>query len=108
MPTKPTPFTGAAATEDVAVPWSSASLDEKFCAFSDVVFGRPANSSWERSTPESIIVSGRPGPGAVQSSAPTWGTHHCVAASGSVNWLRKLRAPRGLVVTGTSGVTERT
>ena len=59
------------------------------------------------STPESIIVTGTPGPGGVQRSAPTWGIHHScekwgVPASGLAS------ASQGESRSGTSGLTERT
>jgi hypothetical protein len=38
--------------------------------FSVIVSGRPAKSWCERSTPESIIVTGIPGPGAIHSLTP--------------------------------------
>ena len=108
MPTIPLPLTGAPTTEAVAVPCSSSWLASKVCVFSAIVFGRPANSSCERSTPESIIVTGTPGPGAIHSLTPMCDGHHSCGESGSVNCPKKPLAPRGSVPIGTSGVTERT
>src|SRR5919197_653191 len=87
MPTMPLPFSGAAATEAVAVPCSSSWPDVNVWLSRAVVSGRVANSSCERSVPASIIVSGTPGPGGVQRSAPTCDGHHCVPESGSVKTL---------------------
>ena len=70
MPTIPLALTGAPTTEAVAVPCSSSSLAVVVWVFRGIVSGRPANSSCERSTPESIIVTGTPGPGATQSVTP--------------------------------------
>ena len=84
MPTMPLPFAGAAATEAVAVPCSSSMLVVNVWLLSAVVSGRLANSSWLRSVPASIRVSGTPGPGGVQRSAPMWDGHHSLIESGSV------------------------
>ena len=48
------------------------------CGFSGSVSGRVANSGWVRSSPESITVTGLPGPGGSTRSAPITCTHHCV------------------------------
>ena len=55
----------------------------RFCGPSGNVFGRPANSSWVRSSPVSITVIGFPGPGGVVLSAPTSGRQYSCSTSGS-------------------------
>ena len=49
----------------------------------NVVFGRPANSGCVGSTPLSMIVSGMPGPGGADWSAPMSCSHHSWLWSGS-------------------------
>src|SRR5512133_3356608 len=99
MPTIPCPLTGAAATEEVAVPWSSSSQPVKAWVFNATVLGRPTNSGWDRSTPESIIITGKPGPGAIQSATPMCDGHHSDEESGSVNIPKNPPALPGFVPT---------
>src|ERR1700740_2161723 len=104
MPTMPLPLTGAPTTDAVDVPWDSSSFDVNVCVFNATVFGRPANSSCETSTPEAISVTGFPGPGPTHSDTPTCEGHHSLVESGSVNWPKKPSALLGSVPIGRSGV----
>src|SRR5215831_8083276 len=106
MPTRPLPLTGAPTTDAVAVPCSSSSLALNVWVLSGIVLGRPANSSCARSTPESIIVTGNPGPGAVQLATPTCDGHHSCGESGSVNMPKKPLPSPGFAPIGRSGVTD--
>ena len=82
IPSRPRPFTGAAATDATAVPCSS-NWSAVVWAFRTVVPGRLANSSCAMSTPVSMTVNGLPGPGGTAWFARTTGIHHSSASSGS-------------------------
>ena len=75
MPTIPTPFAAAAATDATTVPCHSSGPNTVWLLKS-VTSGRPANSGVVTSRPLSTIASGMPGPGGVAWSAPTSWSHH--------------------------------
>ncbi len=82
----PTPFTGAAATDAVAVPWPMPVSGGTVPAPSDVKL-LPAHSGWVRSGIESTrpsfgLVAGSTG-GVGVAGFTTAGRHHCCAVSGS-------------------------
>ena len=69
-------------TDDTIVPCSPPNGAGSW-AFSGWVSARPANSGCAMSSPESTIVTGTPGPGAVSPEMPICESHHSSVCRGS-------------------------